>query len=210
MAKHYYNSGEFNLYCDVCAKKIKAHESRLRWDGLRVCTDDWEERQPQDFVRARQDKISIPFSRPVENTTNNITYGMFDLVRAIDAIDILLVNVSYSPADYVSATDIFNILRAVEVNELVTVSELFSTTGESTATFLDDVAIVDFGSICWFDYIDPDYFESIYVGTCYPLTPNTFEDNPLSTETGFVNTAIYVDVSYFTSDYVGTITYFNT
>ena len=97
MAKHYYNSGEFNLYCDVCAKKIKAHESRLRWDGLRVCTDDWEERQPQDFVRARQDKISIPFSRPVENTTNNITYGMFDLVRAIDAIDILLVNVSYSP-----------------------------------------------------------------------------------------------------------------
>lgn len=60
----YYVPGSFNLICDVCSKKIKASESKLRWDGLRVCFADYEERQPQDFVRARQDKISIPFSRP--------------------------------------------------------------------------------------------------------------------------------------------------
>ena len=24
----------------------------------------WEERQPQDFIRARQDKISVPYTRP--------------------------------------------------------------------------------------------------------------------------------------------------
>jgi hypothetical protein len=63
--KNYYLSGEFNLVCDVCSKKIKAHESRHRWDGLIVCKDDWEIRHEQDFVKARQDKITIPFQRPI-------------------------------------------------------------------------------------------------------------------------------------------------
>lgn len=64
MKKNYFISGEFNLLCDVCSKKIKAHESRHRWDGLIVCKDDWEMRHPQDFVKAKTDKITIPFQRP--------------------------------------------------------------------------------------------------------------------------------------------------
>lgn len=60
----YYVPGDFNLICDVCCKKIKASESKLRWDGLRVCKADYEERQPQDFVKARADKITVPFTRP--------------------------------------------------------------------------------------------------------------------------------------------------
>lgn len=59
-----YKSGDWNLLCDVCGKKIKASESRRRWDGFVVCTEDFEHRQPQDFVRARLDKISVPFTRP--------------------------------------------------------------------------------------------------------------------------------------------------
>ncbi len=75
MTKNYFISGEFNLYCDVCSKKIKAHEAKHRWDGLIVCEKDYETRQPQDFVRARQDQITVPFSRPVEaRTLTNITY----------------------------------------------------------------------------------------------------------------------------------------
>ena len=58
-----YVSGDWNLYCDVCNKKIKASESKERWDGYRVCKDDWEPRQPLDFIRARLDKISVPFVR---------------------------------------------------------------------------------------------------------------------------------------------------
>jgi hypothetical protein len=67
MKKNHFISGEFNLLCDVCSKKIKAHESRQRWDGFIVCKDDWEIRHEQDFVRARQDKITIPFQRPNYN-----------------------------------------------------------------------------------------------------------------------------------------------
>ena len=75
---NYYVSGEWNLCCDVCSKKIKASESRKRWDGFIVCSDDYETRHPQDFVRARQDKISIPFSRPIPTIIfTNVSYNLY-------------------------------------------------------------------------------------------------------------------------------------
>lgn len=61
---NYYKAGEWNLICDVCGKKIKAGEAKHRWDGFIVCPSDFEYRHEQDFVRARQDKISVPFTRP--------------------------------------------------------------------------------------------------------------------------------------------------
>ena len=61
---NYYISGEWNLICDVCGKKVKAHKARHRWDGFVVCPSDFEQRHSQDFVRARQDKISVPYTRP--------------------------------------------------------------------------------------------------------------------------------------------------
>ena len=62
--KNYFVSGDWNLICDSCGKKIKASEAKHRWDGFIVCKEDFEPRHPQDFVRARQDKISVPFTRP--------------------------------------------------------------------------------------------------------------------------------------------------
>jgi len=64
MSRNRYISGQWNLICDICGKKIKAGEARHRWDGFMVCERDFEYRHPQDFVRARQDKISVPFTRP--------------------------------------------------------------------------------------------------------------------------------------------------
>lgn len=64
MSKNRYVSGQFNVICDVCGKKIKSGQARKRWDGFIVCPDDYETRHSQDFVRARQDKISVPFTRP--------------------------------------------------------------------------------------------------------------------------------------------------
>jgi hypothetical protein len=58
-----FKSGDWNLQCDVCAKQIKASEAKHRWDGFIVCPDCFEERHSLDFVRARQDKISVPFVR---------------------------------------------------------------------------------------------------------------------------------------------------
>lgn len=69
MKKNHYISGEWNVTCDVCSKKIKAHEARNRWDGLIVCPDDFEHRHPQDFVKARADKIVVDFQRPIQTPT---------------------------------------------------------------------------------------------------------------------------------------------
>ena len=75
MSKNYFISGEFNVTCDICSKKIKAHEAHHRWDGFIVCADDYEVRHEQDFVRARQDKITIPFTRPIPPLIfTNISY----------------------------------------------------------------------------------------------------------------------------------------
>ena len=75
MSKNKYISGQFNLICDVCGKKIKAGDAKHRWDGFVVCERDFEQRHPQDFVRARQDKISVPFTRPrPTDIFTNISY----------------------------------------------------------------------------------------------------------------------------------------
>lgn len=65
MKKNHFISGEWNVTCDVCSRKIKAHEAKQRWDGFIVCPDDFENRHPQDFVKAQTDKITVPFTRPI-------------------------------------------------------------------------------------------------------------------------------------------------
>ena len=53
-----FKSGDNWVECDICGMDIYASDSKKRWDGLIVCSDDWEMRHPQDFVRARKDKIA--------------------------------------------------------------------------------------------------------------------------------------------------------
>ena len=68
MARNWFKSGEWNVWCMVCNRKIKSSESLKRWDGLIVCSDDYENRHPLDFLRARQERISVPFSSPTSFT----------------------------------------------------------------------------------------------------------------------------------------------
>lgn len=64
MKKNYYESGGWNLICDSCSIKYKASKAKQRWDGFIVCPNCYEQRHPQDFVRSRQDKITVPYIRP--------------------------------------------------------------------------------------------------------------------------------------------------
>ena len=59
-----YDRGDWNAICDVCGRQMKASALRQRWDGLKTCQDDWEPRQPQDFVRGVADYQAPPFTRP--------------------------------------------------------------------------------------------------------------------------------------------------
>jgi hypothetical protein len=95
----YYIPGSWNVICDSCGKKIKASEAKQRWDGLIVCPQDFEMRQPQDFVKARADKITVPFTRP---RPADVFEYVCDLLTASGAADVCV-------ADCARADDTFYI-----------------------------------------------------------------------------------------------------
>lgn len=190
MSKNYYVSGGFNLICDVCGKKIKAHEAKHRWDGLMVCGADYEQRHPQDLVKVRQDNFTIPFSRP--RPVDNFRYveGLFDTVTTTDeenGLDYLDNLAYYFAEDYVEDLDSFTIEVVWDrtYTDLVTISDNLAITFNTTLTdsvgvsenftapntinraFADSGTMIDSGgSIVLFDYIDSTYFATNnYVGT---------------------------------------------
>lgn len=59
-----YRSGDHWVICDECGWKVRASQTRKRWDGLRVCIPDYEARHPQDFVRGRTDRQRVDNPRP--------------------------------------------------------------------------------------------------------------------------------------------------
>ena len=64
-----YEHGRWNVICDRCGFKYKSRQVRREWTGLMVCSgagtsNCWEERHPQEKLRARADKQSPPWTRP--------------------------------------------------------------------------------------------------------------------------------------------------
>ena len=59
-----YIPGDFWRICDRCGGKFRQSETRKTWDGLWVCKKDWEPRHPQDSIRGRGDRQSVPEPRP--------------------------------------------------------------------------------------------------------------------------------------------------
>lgn len=56
--------GTYNVICDTCGLKFKANQLRFTWDGYYVCAKCWEPRHPQDLVRGKYDKMTVPIARP--------------------------------------------------------------------------------------------------------------------------------------------------
>lgn len=59
-----YISGDFWRICDRCGFKKRASQTFKTWDGLYVCSEDFETRHPQDFVRGLRDNQNVPNPRP--------------------------------------------------------------------------------------------------------------------------------------------------
>lgn len=68
-------NGQWNVICDVCGLKFKSNDIYERWDGLRVCKDDWEVRHPMDFQRGFKDDQSVPYTRPDGNSDSTNADG---------------------------------------------------------------------------------------------------------------------------------------
>jgi len=64
MARSYYKPGDYNVICDRCGGQYKRSECAIEWNGLLTCLRGcWEIRQPQDFVRAKEDNQSVSIAR---------------------------------------------------------------------------------------------------------------------------------------------------
>jgi len=59
-----YKPGQWNAICDRCGFKFKSSELKKDWQGLMVCSHDYELRNPQDFLRVRPEKIAPDWARP--------------------------------------------------------------------------------------------------------------------------------------------------
>ena len=89
MSQNYYKPADHNAICDSCGFKFKASQLRKRWDKFMVCEQDWEQRHPQELIKA-----------PIE-------------------INFFLIFTTHSPADGASiklATDNFSIINPSSLN----------------------------------------------------------------------------------------------
>lgn len=68
--------GDWYAHCDVCDRRFFGSTMRLRWDNLFVCSDDYEERQPQDFVKSGREDRNVPISRPAKEVTNALNTAL--------------------------------------------------------------------------------------------------------------------------------------
>lgn len=59
-----YKPGDWKANCDVCGFTFKASELKDRWDGLKVCDKDWEQRHPMDFIKGPEGEKPLPWTRP--------------------------------------------------------------------------------------------------------------------------------------------------
>jgi hypothetical protein len=60
----WYAPGEWNVFCQRCGRKIKSSKARKEWDGLWLCPECYDERQPQDLVRGVVDRQATAFAAP--------------------------------------------------------------------------------------------------------------------------------------------------
>lgn len=93
-----YDKGDWIADCDLCGRKYKASQLIKRWDGLMCCEDDWEIRQPQDFVRGVADTQIAPWLRPEpQNQFIHVTIAQW-LVYVSSSFATLVTNFIEGPA----------------------------------------------------------------------------------------------------------------
>ena len=66
----YTSSGHYWMICDRCGFKVRNDHMQTEWTGLQVCDETvngcYEDRHPQDFVRAVPDYQVVSPARPYD------------------------------------------------------------------------------------------------------------------------------------------------
>lgn len=192
--KNYYVSGSHNVTCDVCSRKIKSGQARKRWDGFIVCPDDYETRHPQDFVRARQDKISVPFTRPRPPDAFRLMNPLTDTIMASDDDNM---------NDYM----MYNVTEPYFLEDYILEKRSFVIIMKWNSAYMDSVTNTDSYTITQKPYITDavTLLDSVFIRSIYrPMLNDTYTVS----ESGEIFLNTYIESTYFAEKYVGTLTTF--
>ena len=130
-----YKSGAWWIICDSCSKKTKSDDAKKRWDGFLVCPSCFEMRHPQDFVKTKQDKITVPIIRPRPPDIGIFSVGAFDTLSWADSLIISRLR-ALALTDTLSWLDPILISKSVTLDDAWSLSEslLFNSTRLLTDT----------------------------------------------------------------------------
>ena len=90
-----WENGSWNVICDVCGRQYKSYELQMRWDGVMVCSGDWEPRQPQDFVRGIADIQAPKWTRPEQ--TDHFIWGTATETDVVTVSESYVLTIHSSP-----------------------------------------------------------------------------------------------------------------
>ncbi len=85
--------GQWNAICDGCGRQFKSGELHRDWKKLMKCSQCWEPRHPQDFVRAKPDDMSVPWSRPPQ--ADNFVSSGHSAVAGVAIAGVAIVNTPF-------------------------------------------------------------------------------------------------------------------
>jgi hypothetical protein len=184
--------GQWNAICDRCGFKFKSGELKKDWQGLMVCNEDFELRNPQDFLRIQPERVVPDWVRPRPPDIFIENLGLFDKVEATSGEGFVdegqdYVNPTYFAEDYI--LDRFFTLV------------LFNRTLQDTVSISDDVIFS----------VQKATGDVVLLAEDYAIQTNqrlNLQDTLFMSDNGTVVLSDYVDVSYFAESYVGTVTSF--
>jgi len=180
--------GQWNAICDRCGFKFKSGELKKDWQGLMVCNEDFELRNPQDFLRIQPERVVPDWVRPRPPDVFIDNLGLFDRVEAVSGEGFVdegqdYVESSYFAEDYildrffaliffdrqvqdnVITTDSFSVVLTKEWNDSVMLLEDYSIQTNQRLNFRDSVFTSETGYGVSPDYVEDFYFDDLYVGT---------------------------------------------
>lgn len=64
MGNTVYKKGDYNIIDDRTGFKIKASKAQVEWTGFFVSSKHMDYRNPQDYIRGRNDVQKVPIPRP--------------------------------------------------------------------------------------------------------------------------------------------------
>lgn len=105
--------GDYNAICDVCGAKYKASQLLTRWDGMKVCKQDYEGKHPLLSIHPIQEQSTPPWTRPntgyatdavTELTSNTVltTQTIVPIDASAGNVTITLPAASYYTIPYAS------------------------------------------------------------------------------------------------------------